>query len=128
MQFARGPTGHRRVYAQMTWTNFGKGLGNMIGSHRIARDADRSRRAETVEQWKITPSPTPGCMLARASNPVATMAFQDVAPLPPHNLLAHLGRATAGQGDLTGPDSACEVKGAVGTPTELVAHGESEIE
>lgn len=81
-----------------------------------------------MEQWKITRSPPPGCMLARASNPVATMAFRDVAPLPPHNLLAHLGRATAGQGDPAGPGAACEVKGAVGTLTELVAHGESEIE
>lgn len=81
-----------------------------------------------MEQWKITRSPTPGCMLARASNPVATMAFRDVAPLAPHDLLAHLGRATAGQGDPTGPGAACELKGAVGTLTELVANGESEIE
>lgn len=54
----------------------------MIGSHRIARDTDRSRRAETMEQWKITRSPTPGCMLARASNPVATMAIRDNTPCP----------------------------------------------
>lgn len=100
----------------------------MIGSHRIARDADRSRRAETTEPWKITRSPTPGCMLARASNLVVTMAFRDRAPLPPHNLLAHLGRATAVQGDPTGSVAACEFKGAAVTPTEFVAYRKSGIE
>lgn len=67
-------------------------------------------------------------MLARASNPVAAMAFRDRGPLPPHNLLAPLGRATAGQSDPPGPGAACELKGAAGTLTELVAYGESDIE